>query len=388
MDTLDLELPPLPSPSAPDEAEREAPTDWGDSSLDLDMDELPPLEEPGASAAPSEAAAAGWSLDAEPAGLESADLESALPPLDDVELESADLESALPTLEDVELDMDSLEADAAQAVRAAEGETPGSLAPKPPGEPPPALDLDSLGELPPLPDLEPTAPASGAQMPAIVRAPPGSRSAPPGQDGTEAPPRLTVPGQAGWFTDRRRVLALVAVAGVLLGALVGWGGWLLRGTDREHPFAFEFGRVHQLALQDDLAGRTVRTRGGTTLFVVEGSLINRFPPGTRIGWIRVRGTVYADRGQSQAMGSAQAYLGNVLTERQLEAMTPEAIAAFGAYNNGRGDVNFDIPSGASVPFQLVFPGVTAPVARTVAQIIGYTRDGLSVYLDAQVNGRR
>jgi predicted Zn finger-like uncharacterized protein len=360
---MDLELPP---PSARPAAAGRGQAKMVDANgLELTLDELPPLED--LAAAP------------------------AIPP-DSVRRESTSLDTTgLPTLEDVELDLDDLETDAARAVRTADIGHADLPPLEPPGTPSPALDLGALDDLPPLADLEPPPPRpmpgpAETRLPAIIPAPSGAKGAglsgaKGAGPGKEPPTRLVVPGQGGWFTDRRRVLAAMVVAGVIVGAIVTWGGWMMGGDD-DRPFAFEFGRTHQLALQEDLTGRAVPGRNGRKLFVVEGRLVNRFPPGVRIGWIRVRGTIYADHGQSHLLGATQAYLGNVLSDAQLQTMAPDAIAAFGAYTNGRKDVNFDIPSGAAVPFQLVFLDVPSTVARTVVQVIGYTREGLAVYLDA------
>jgi hypothetical protein len=191
-----------------------------------------------------------------------------------------------------------------------------------------------------------------------------------------------VPGQEGWFTPRRRVLTLAIVAGLVVGAMLGWAGWLMRDREPPRPFALEVGKVHQLALQESLAGRYITHRKGKRLFVVQGELVNRFPRDVKVSWVRVRGTAYADHDQQKLLGSDQVYLGNVLTDVQLETWELDAIRAYGAYNNGRSNVNFEIPPGGKVPFQLVFVDMRVPVLRTVAQVMSYARNGLSVYVEA------
>lgn len=393
-------------------------------------DELPPLEEVESPPAPSAAGAPGELpplADLEsPPGPSPVGVPVELPPLTDLESPLGPAASGAP--EEVP-PLADLEAPLAPSLAGAVDELPPladlepPLGPSAPGaadelppladlEPPPTpspagaadelaplTDLESLlgpttpgaaDELPPLadlePPLEPAAPPGKAPGPEVLHFPivpadEAARRVPPGQE----PPREVVPGQAGWFTERRRILASFAIAGVLVGAMIGWAGWLMRGQT-ELPFALEFGKVPPLALQEDLTGRLVANRSGQTLFAVEGNLVNRFPARTRISWVRVRGTLYADREQSRVLGTSYAYLGNVLTQEQLQTWQPNAIAAYGAYNNGRKDVNFEIPAGATVPFQLVFPDIRVPVARTVAQVTSYTRNGLTVYLDAPVKG--
>ncbi len=241
-------------------------------------------------------------------------------------------------------------------------------------------------ELPPLPELEPVS----APLEELPPLPPLPESAPPAAapalgavkpPDKEPPQRRMVPGQQGWFTVRRRVLVLAVVAGLIVGAILGWAGWLMRGTTPVRPFAVESGKVHQLALQNTLEGRTIAHRRGKRLFVVEGQLVNHFPRDVKVSWVRVRGTAYAEHGEKQLLGTTQVYLGNVLTDKQLESWELDAITAYGAYNNGRSNANFEIPAGGKVPFQLVFVDMKVPVLRTVAQVVSYSRNGLSVYVE-------
>jgi hypothetical protein len=186
----------------------------------------------------------------------------------------------------------------------------------------------------------------------------------------------------GWLSDRHRLLVLAVLAGILVGAIIGWGGWLAKQQEMAiQPFIFESGRAHRLVLDEALEGRPVLHRGGTRLFVVEGQVVNRFSRSVKVSWVRLRGKVYADTRENQLLASSQAYLGNVLTEEQLRTMDLPAIAAYGAYNNGRNNANFEIPAGRRVTFQLVFLDVNEPVQRTVAEVVSYVRNGLTVYVD-------
>jgi hypothetical protein len=196
------------------------------------------------------------------------------------------------------------------------------------------------------------------------------------------PDKKPVPDQTGWLSTRARMLTLAAAAAaVLIGAGV-WSAWLWKTPGSARPFTVETGRVHQLTLEQEPQGRYVRNiASGQRLFVVHGTVENRFPAGTDISWIRLRGTAYSGRDQTETLATAFAFIGNVLSDAQLGAWELEAIRAFHAYNNGRDNANFRIPSGARVPFQLVFPGVRQTVGRTIIQVVSYHRDGLTVYVD-------
>jgi predicted Zn finger-like uncharacterized protein len=253
-----------------------------------------------------------------------------------------------------------------------------------------ALDDDETAELekgapePPAYEPPPPPPPLPVSLAAPMARNPASDAAAAVLAGAVRPPieREVAPGQVGAFTDRRRFLVLAALAGLIVGAIAGWGGWLTKedGT-LTRPFSQESGGVHHLVLGQSLESRTIVHRGGKRLFVVEGQLVNRFPKDTKLSWVRVRGKVYGDSGETRLLGTAQAYLGNILTQEQLETMELPAIAAYGAYNNGRANENFEIPPGRQAPFQLVFLDVSDPILRTVAEVAGYTRNGLAIYLD-------
>ncbi len=281
------------------------------------------------------------------------------------------------------------------------GEIPAGLGGAPPAEAPteaPVAAAEPEEELPPLeaPVPPPAPPQPGAPPEPLSPAAPPPRPAaeaalevpalpmvvtePP----TRKPPdKHVVPDQQGWFTTQQRYIALaVAAAIVLVGAGI-WTAWLWNAPGASQPYTIETGRVHQLALDSALAGRYVLNKAsGQRLFVVQGTVENRFPAGTEISWIRLRGTAYADRNQTQTLGTAFAFIGNVLTDAQLGAWELDAVQAFHAYNNGRDNSNFRIPSGARIPFQLVFAGISAPVGRTIAQAVSYHRNNLTVYVDS------
>ncbi len=283
------------------------------------------------------------------------------------------------------------------------GEMPAGRAaqPEPPQEPgaPPAAATETVlptldEELPPL-EVEPLPPPA----PPLATPPPKPGAAPPPaapRIDAELPPlpilviepprkppvKQIVADQVGWFTNPRRYTALGVAAAVVLIAAGAWTVWLWNAPGSSQPYTIETGRVHQLALDSDLAGRYVFNKpSGERLFVVQGVVENRFPRDAEISWIRLRGTAYTDPNQTRTLGTAFAFIGNVLTDAQLGAWELDAIQAFHAYNNGRDNANYQIPSGVRVPFQLVFAGISQPVGRTVAQVVSYHRNNLTVYVD-------
>jgi predicted Zn finger-like uncharacterized protein len=231
-------------------------------------------------------------------------------------------------------------------------------------------------DLPPLDDVKPSGPKSAPAGVPAVQLHPDRKGEPPPQQ------KLQVPDQTGWLKTRTRYIAAASAAAavLVLGGL--WAMWLIQAPDAGQFFAVEIGRAHQISLGSELASRYVANApSGKRLFVVQGEVENRFPPGREVSWIRLRGTAYADEQQSRVAGAAFGFVGNVLSDQQLASLDPKAIFAQAAYTNGQGNVNFRIPSGKKVPFQLVYMDTSAPVARTVTQVVSYHRDRTAVYVD-------
>ncbi len=226
-------------------------------------------------------------------------------------------------------------------------------------------EKDEEAGLPPLPTPRPEAPEAGAQRGEIPRV------------------RDMVPGQPARLLSEGRVLALLTVAAVAILAGAGvWGYWLATSESGRPAYSVQVGQPHQLVLEENLEGHYVtNVPSGKRLFVVQGDVENRFPAGEALRWIRIRGTAYASPEQTTPLARAEAYAGNVLDDTQLAHWELPAIKAYYGYTNGRQELNYDVPSGASVPYQLVFADVSDAVGRTVAEVVAYHRAGQAVFID-------
>ncbi len=196
--------------------------------------------------------------------------------------------------------------------------------------------------------------------------------------------REVVPGQEARVFTETRVLAIVAAATVLILLGTGaWGYWLAATAGNSRPFQVRMGQPHQLSMKDDLQGHfVINAPSGTRLFVVNGEVDNRFPAETKLRWIRIKGLAYVDPSQSKLIGTSFAYAGNVLEDSQIAQWELPAVKAYSGFTNGRKELNVSIPSGAKVPFQLVFTELQgAPVGRTIAEVVSYQRDGRAIFID-------
>jgi hypothetical protein len=236
-------------------------------------------------------------------------------------------------------------------------------------------------DLPPLPDEEELQAQSDAVPP--VPAPPVPTTQEEKSKIDVHGERDVVPGQEpNVLTEKRVLMGLVAASVlILLGAGV-WGYWLAVNPGRGERYSIQFGQTHNLSMEDSLEGRYVTNRpSGKRLFVVSGMVENLFPDEDQLGWIRIRGTAYADREQKKPLGRVAVYAGNLLEDSQLTHWEISAIQAYYGFLNGRKDQNLRIPSGEKVPYQLVFPGIQGQVERTVAEVMSYNRGGKSVFID-------
>ncbi len=344
---------------------------------DLPQEELPDLEPPAGPPGHEERARPGFpeakfpaqeSPEAQSPEEESLELPSGaddLPPLETMPLQDLPLQD-LP-LQDLPLGdlpgLSGLDGEPAGGAAELEADQGMDQAPPPPPGGPRRRSVRPE-DLPPLPALI-------LQRPSVE---------PPGKT-------VEVPGQWTRLSEPRRLALLGLAIAAVVALAVGWGVWLFQQPQLARAFAVESEGANLLALQSNLETRyVVNQPSGRTLFVVQGAVENDYPASRRISWVRLRGMLYADRGQSRSLGNAYVYPGNVLEQRQLETMPLSAVLAYGSYNNGRGNENYHLLPQAQVPFQLVFQDVSDPVARTVVQVVSYYRDGLSVFLEGPLLG--
>jgi predicted Zn finger-like uncharacterized protein len=107
--------------------------------------------------------------------------------------------------------------------------------------------------------------------------------------------------------------------------------------------------VKRLAFKG-VKGSFIQTRSGAQRFVVQGDIRNEYP-GKR-SFILIKGTILDDTGE--ILNSMMVYAGNYFSEGQLKELSLEEISKELKNRYGKGRINYEIESGQSVPFMIVF----------------------------------
>lgn len=179
--------------------------------------------------------------------------------------------------------------------------------------------------------------------------------------------------------ENRRFRMLLAAVAVLALVSAGWGAWLGSLPGSQEGYLMKEGTPPELAIKTTKPGYFIINKpSGEKLYVLTGEIENGFATSDGVGWIRLKGTAYAN---GQPTRVSHSYLGNLLNDNQLATWALPAIRAYYGYINGRDDGNFQIAQGGKVPFQIVLQGVRQPVERVAATLVSYRQKGRPVYLE-------
>ena len=128
------------------------------------------------------------------------------------------------------------------------------------------------------------------------------------------------------------------------------------------------------------------------VFVVEGSIRNTFNDSDQIKNIQLK--AFAFDADQQLIANHFTYAGTVLSDEQLESLSPMHIKAlrhsseFGiqdstALTNDKNDLlNTSHPQAPLIPFQVVFIKSVPTIKKTSLQIVSYVRNNKVVYVHA------
>ena len=183
---------------------------------------------------------------------------------------------------------------------------------------------------------------------------------------------------------------MLVVMGVASLAIIGGH---LKLLDSAIFYQLVGGNVHQLEFAGEFEARLVENGyNRLPVFVVEGSIRNTFNESDQIKKIQLK--AFAFDADQQLIANHFTYAGTVLSDEQLESLSPMDIKAlrhsseFGiqdstALTNDKNDLlNTSLPQAPLIPFQVVFIKSVATIKKTSLQIVSYVRNNKIVYVHA------
>ncbi|RTZ84691.1 MAG: hypothetical protein DSY94_05375 [SAR324 cluster bacterium] len=192
------------------------------------------------------------------------------------------------------------------------------------------------------------------------------------------------------FHEKFVLLSMLVVMGVASLAIIGGH---LKLLDSAIFYQLVGGNVHQLEFAGEFEARLVENGyNRLPVFVVEGSIRNTFNESDQIKKIQLK--AFAFDADQQLIANHFTYAGTVLSDEQLESLSPMDIKAlrhsseFGiqdstALTNDKNDLlNTSLPQAPLIPFQVVFIKSVATIKKTSLQIVSYVRNNKIVYVHA------
>jgi len=192
------------------------------------------------------------------------------------------------------------------------------------------------------------------------------------------------------FHEKFVLLSMLVVMGVASLAIIGGH---LKLLDSAIFYQLVGGNVHQLDFEGEFQARLVENGyNRLPVFVVEGSIRNTFNESDQIKKIQLK--AFAFDADQQLIANHFTYAGTVLSDEQLESLSPMHIKAlrhsseFGIQDstdltNDKNDLlNTTLLQAPLIPFQVVFIKSVATIKKTSLQIVSYVRNNKIVYVHA------
>ena len=336
--SLDLESDAADSSQAEEEFDIEA------LGLDEELDVGGPVE------IKEEAAVEGTPKPMEEAASEELDLEAISRAVEEAAEEPEGVSEETPS-EDEVLDFDLLDAEEGADAEEAAGkdiEFDGiGLEEEPADEPPePVVDEGLEREV----EAEEEAPEEPVEEEWVP--PPVASKAPPAQKRVSSPMMI--------------VMVLILLAGGALGGYAIWRGKIPsipHLTDAERPSIADPGNL-RIAVPEDQA-EFVETGKAGRVFVIKGMVRNDY--GEARNFIRVKGVLYSKDGKP--VQTKTSFCGNVLSDSQLQTLDEASLQMRLQNRFGDQRSNFQVPSGKTVPFMLIFFDLSQDLGEYSVQVV-------------------
>ena len=175
----------------------------------------------------------------------------------------------------------------------------------------------------------------------------------------------------------RKTLWVLVILILLLAILAGAGWFYLQSDAGRKMFpqkTEKYDSRSKLKIQEPLKGRMVYNKSDRlNLFLLEGQVVNTYPPEVEITWIEIKGVLYDQK--NSKISEAVTFAGINLTTAQLEDWGEDRIKSFIKYQSDKVKQEFNLGPGRTARFQIVFFDVPKTIHKLEARINRFSRAG-------------
>lgn len=114
-----------------------------------------------------------------------------------------------------------------------------------------------------------------------------------------------------------------------------------------------------------VAGSFVDSEKGGRLFVIRGVVGSKYPKPR--SYILIKGNILDNKGK--AVRSKQSYAGNTFTEEEIKTLPLEEVKKAMNNRDGMARKNFNLPSGATIPFMIVFDNLPDNLSEFIVEAV-------------------
>ena len=114
-----------------------------------------------------------------------------------------------------------------------------------------------------------------------------------------------------------------------------------------------------------VSGGFAESQNGGRLFVIRGVVTNKYPEPR--SFIRIKGSILNDQGK--VVQSHISYAGNSFTEEELKTLPFGEISKAMENRDGMARKNFNVPSGAAIPFMIVFENLEGNLSEFTVEAV-------------------
>ena len=121
----------------------------------------------------------------------------------------------------------------------------------------------------------------------------------------------------------------------------------------------------RLLMFSSVSGGFTDAENGGRLFVIRGVVTNKYPEPR--SYILIKGSILDDQGK--VVKTCTSYAGNSFTEEELKTLPFSEISKAMENRDGMARKNFNVPSGAAIPFMIVFDNLEGSLSEFTVEAV-------------------